>query len=180
MTALKYALLVSQWSYGHFLKQTDPIISEQHYKSSLFNSAHNVVLYPQNGDRIVTIGSVTSFHPTYKQNGTQRTYRAVHGRVCRCWRWTDSWRSSASAPRACRVVETDLRASRSDYHCINQHTAGFTVQRKLKPVAAVMLATGRIAPAVCCWLCPAGAKTARVRCSRGVGHAYPKCTPSSG
>ena len=24
---------------------------------------HDVVLYPQNGDRIVTIDSVTSFHP---------------------------------------------------------------------------------------------------------------------
>jgi len=30
-----------------------------------FNSTHYVVLYPQNGDRIVTIDSVTSFHPMY-------------------------------------------------------------------------------------------------------------------
>jgi len=26
---------------------------------------HNIVLYPQNGDRIVTIDSVTSLHPMY-------------------------------------------------------------------------------------------------------------------
>ena len=63
--ALKYALLVSQWSYGHFLKLTDSILFEQHDKSSPFNSTHYVVLYPQNGDRIVTIDSVTSFHPMH-------------------------------------------------------------------------------------------------------------------
>ena len=34
-------------------------------KSSPFNSTHYVVLYPQNGDRIVTIESVTSLHPMH-------------------------------------------------------------------------------------------------------------------
>jgi len=29
------------------------------------NSTHYAVLYPQNGDRIVTIDYVTSFHPMY-------------------------------------------------------------------------------------------------------------------
>jgi len=67
--ALKYALLVSQWSYGHFLKLTDSILSEQHDKSSSFNRTYYVVLYPQNGDRIVTIDSVTSFHPVYIKTG---------------------------------------------------------------------------------------------------------------
>ena len=28
-----------------------------------FNSTHHIMLYPQNGDRIVTIDSVTSLHP---------------------------------------------------------------------------------------------------------------------
>ena len=28
---------------------------------------HYVVLYPQNGDRIVTIDSVTSLHPVYTE-----------------------------------------------------------------------------------------------------------------
>jgi len=61
--ALNYALLVSQWSYGHFLKLADLILFEQHDKSSPFNSTRYVVLYPQNGDHIVTIDSVTSLHP---------------------------------------------------------------------------------------------------------------------
>jgi len=34
-------------------------------KSSPFNSTHYVVLYPKNGDRIVTIDSVTPLHPMY-------------------------------------------------------------------------------------------------------------------
>jgi len=38
---------------GHFLKLTDSILFEQVAKSSLFNSTHYIVLYPQNGDRIV-------------------------------------------------------------------------------------------------------------------------------
>ena len=29
------------------------------------NSTHYIMLYPQNGDRIVTINSVTSFHPIF-------------------------------------------------------------------------------------------------------------------
>jgi len=31
-----------------------------------FNSTHYIVLYPQNGDRVVTIDSVTSLHPMCK------------------------------------------------------------------------------------------------------------------
>jgi len=50
---LKYALLVRWWSYGHFLKLIDSILFKQHDKSSPFNSTHNIVSYPQNGDRIV-------------------------------------------------------------------------------------------------------------------------------
>ena len=46
--ALKYAFLVSQRSYGHFLKLNDSILLEQYDKYSPFNSTHYVVLYPQN------------------------------------------------------------------------------------------------------------------------------------
>ena len=125
--ALKYALLVSLWSYRYFLKLTDSIIwitrtiylqwfscrglggwircvfllaidwlphtsqsfrynimilrSEEfflqitnlpaqiwqlnHCISSPFNSTHYVVLYPQNGDRVVTTDSVTWLHRVY-------------------------------------------------------------------------------------------------------------------
>jgi len=56
--ALKYALLVSQWSYGHFLKLTDSVLVEQHDKSSPFDSTRYIVSYPRNGDRIVTIDFV--------------------------------------------------------------------------------------------------------------------------
>ena len=38
---------------------------KQHNKSSPLNSTHYVVLYPQNGGRIVTMDSVTSLHPMY-------------------------------------------------------------------------------------------------------------------
>jgi len=48
-----------------FSKTNFSISFEQHDKSSPFNSAHYIVLYPQNGDRIVTTDSVTSLHPMY-------------------------------------------------------------------------------------------------------------------
>ena len=66
MIALKYALLVpvSQRSYGYFLNMTDSVLSEQD-KSSPFNSTHNTVLYPQNGDGIMTIDSAHSLHSVY-------------------------------------------------------------------------------------------------------------------
>jgi len=60
----KYALLISQGSYRHFIKPIQFYFNNTR-KSSPFNSTHYVVLYPQNGDRIVTIDSVTSFHPMY-------------------------------------------------------------------------------------------------------------------
>jgi len=41
------------------------MLFEEHDKSFPFNSMHYIVLYPQNGDRIVTIDSVTSLHPIY-------------------------------------------------------------------------------------------------------------------
>ena len=67
--ALKYALLVSQWSYRLLLKViTDSVLFEQRDKSLPFNSTHYMVLCPQNHDRIVTTDSVTSIHPTYIKN----------------------------------------------------------------------------------------------------------------
>ena len=41
-----------------------------------FNSTHYIMLYPQNGDRIVTIDSVTSLHPMYgmRNVGDVRTF----------------------------------------------------------------------------------------------------------
>ena len=36
-----------------------------YHKSSLLNSTHYAMLYPQNGDRIMAIDSVTSLHPLY-------------------------------------------------------------------------------------------------------------------
>ena len=41
---------------------TDSVLSEQQDKSSPFNSTHNTVLYPQNGDGIMTIDSAQSLH----------------------------------------------------------------------------------------------------------------------
>jgi len=42
-----------------FLKQ----IIQFYFNNTIRNSTHHVVLYPQNGDRIATIDSVTSIHP---------------------------------------------------------------------------------------------------------------------
>jgi len=53
--ALQYALLVTHWSYGHFVKLTDSILFEYHDKSSPFNLTRYIVLYQQKGDHIVTI-----------------------------------------------------------------------------------------------------------------------------
>jgi len=41
------------------------MLHKQHDKSSPLNSTHYAMLYPQNGDRIVTIDSVTSLRPMY-------------------------------------------------------------------------------------------------------------------
>ena len=57
--APKYVLLISQGSYRHFPKLTDSILYLTNTrKSSPFNSTHYVVLYPQNGDGVVTIDPV--------------------------------------------------------------------------------------------------------------------------
>ena len=42
------------------------MLCKQHDKSSVLNSTHYAVLYPQNGDRIVATDSVTSVHPMYR------------------------------------------------------------------------------------------------------------------
>jgi len=64
--ALKYALLISQGSYRYFLKLTDSILLNNTRKSLTFNWMHYGMLYPQNGDRIMTIDSVASLHTMYK------------------------------------------------------------------------------------------------------------------
>jgi len=41
--SLKYALLVSQWSHGHFLKLTDSVLFEQLDKSSTFGLTQRII-----------------------------------------------------------------------------------------------------------------------------------------
>jgi len=41
------------------------MLFKQHDKSSSVNSTHYAMLYPQNGDYIVAIDSVTSLHPMH-------------------------------------------------------------------------------------------------------------------
>jgi len=53
------------------------VMVEKHGKSSPINSTHYARLYPQNGERIVTIESMTSLHPMY----TRSIYRPT--RICR-------------------------------------------------------------------------------------------------
>ena len=87
--ALKYALLVSQWSYGHFRKLTDSILGEQLHKSSPFNSTDRAKLYPQHGDRIVTTDSVTSLHPVYCYRCSVFCVSVGHNRESYKNGWTD-------------------------------------------------------------------------------------------
>jgi len=47
-----------------------------------FNSTHYIVLYPQNGDHIVTVDSVTSLHPMCRNSGKCRYHAAAS--VARC------------------------------------------------------------------------------------------------
>jgi len=54
--------MTEQWD---IFKLSDSILFEWHDKSSPFNLTHYIVLYSQNGDRIVTIDSATSFHPVH-------------------------------------------------------------------------------------------------------------------
>ena len=54
-------------TYGHFRKLTDSILCERLHRSSPFNSTQYAELYPQNGDRIVSIVSVTSLSPCVLQ-----------------------------------------------------------------------------------------------------------------
>ena len=42
------------------------MITRTFSKTNSSNSTHYIVLHPQSGDRIVTIGSVTSLHPMYQ------------------------------------------------------------------------------------------------------------------
>ena len=73
--ALKYASLISQQSCGHFLKLIQ-FCSNNAINLSPFYSTHYIVLYPQNGGRVVTIDSVTSLHPVC--NGSD----GPHSRRC--------------------------------------------------------------------------------------------------
>ena len=56
-----------QWSYISWTNWF--ILLEKHDQSSSFNSRRYIVLYPRNGDRIVTIDSVTLLHPSHPFNG---------------------------------------------------------------------------------------------------------------
>ena len=91
--ALKYALLEILWSCGHFLKLTDSILFEQRDKSLPFNSTHDVVLYPQNGDRIVTIDSVTLLHRIYNVSRSLR-HAGVLVAAPTCRYSSSSWRAT--------------------------------------------------------------------------------------
>ena len=67
----------------HFHKPTDRILFKYDKSSPLNSTHHFYMLYPQNGDRIVAIDSVTSLHPVYK--------RQVHGVSQRRQRTNEPW-----------------------------------------------------------------------------------------
>jgi len=66
VVSLKYALLASQWSYRHFHEQRIDCYLNCRINLRPYSYTHYAMLYPQNGDRIVDIDSVTSLHPMYR------------------------------------------------------------------------------------------------------------------
>jgi len=66
-----------------FSKLTDSVLFAWHDKCLPFISTHYVVLYPQNGDRNVTINYVTSYHPMY--SCILFVYYGMPSVLWRCW-----------------------------------------------------------------------------------------------
>jgi len=123
--ALKYALLVSQWSCGHFLKLTDSVLFQQHKKSLPFNSTHCVVLYPQNGDPIVTIDYVTSLPLCIPCMNTVREHYVII-------------RPEVHNVLHCRLRMTDSR----DHMCV-------TSRYRIKTAERIELVIGKETATVC-------------------------------
>jgi len=57
--------------YGHFLKAIQFYSND---KSCRRNYPHDVVLYPKNGDGVMTVDSVTSLHPMSTTTSTTTTH----------------------------------------------------------------------------------------------------------
>jgi len=64
-----------------FHKPADRMLFKQHDKSSPLNFTHYAKLYPQNGERIVTIDSLTSFYPMHTQGDSDVILFHIH--ACR-------------------------------------------------------------------------------------------------
>ena len=54
------------------------MLFKQHDNSSPLDSTHYAMLYPQNGDRIVAIYFVTSFHPMYSDSTVVMPYHSAN------------------------------------------------------------------------------------------------------
>jgi len=70
-------------------------------KSQPLNSTHYAVLYPQNGDRIVTIDYVTSLHPMYTNRAmvlSMRRCQHVSRYLSDAYCWSSVSSAAASVP----------------------------------------------------------------------------------
>ena len=89
------------------------------YKSSPINSTHYAKLYPQNGEPVVAIDSVTSFHPIYRPTDADLTLLAV---------WSQPHRSEGR--RLGRPIPVYRRVK---YRVILGQVSAFEVQSAVRP-----------------------------------------------
>ena len=68
LPSLKYALLVGSDQVDIFLNQLVKFYSNSIVNLHPLNYTHYAKLYPQNGEHIVIIDYVTSFHPVYNSS----------------------------------------------------------------------------------------------------------------
>jgi len=130
---------------------------------------HYVVLYPQNGDRIATIDSVTSLHPMYTQALCLRCARCV-----RCVRCAFGWKprlSPAYTPlyrpsSGIGIVLLDIEKGRRTKRLAVSLTLPLLQQKIMPPSATIFRdRSTRI------WCVPAG------RTSVANGHRSPLVNP---
>ena len=100
---------------GIFLNQTDSVLFEQHNKSSPFNSTRYIVLYPQNGGRIVTVDSVASLRPMYWLGSLLHVFSYVERQKF----WTVPTLMMAVLTATCVCVCVCCHALRLQYQPIN-------------------------------------------------------------
>ena len=108
-----------------------------------------VVLYPQNGDRIVTVDSVTSLRPLYRlrhwrvRAPKSRVYTRTRCRVCDCTQSQCQRLIWASAAVLAVVATVRFKAAtwvRTIWHWVKRHSSSSKVTHCSLPTTLISLA----------------------------------------